>query len=102
MEKYRINIYQLIMEIVRVAAKTIKNHSPLWPLVVITVTGLSMGGFSIVRIGLTHPEVAFDRKKETRPWERIKPGTVVKFFDPLDRKSGKCKDEGIKRPDYKA
>lgn len=89
------------MDIVRLAARTIKNHSPLWPLFGITVTGLSLAACSIIRLGIVHPEVAINRKNEKRPWERVRPGTVIKFFDPIDRKSGKYKDEGNRRPEYK-
>ena len=94
----------LNMDLVRLAARTIKNHTPLWPLVGITVTGLSLAACSIIRLGVVHPEVAIDRKKakENKPWERVKPGTVIKFFDPIDRKSGKYKDESNRRPEYKS
>ena len=89
------------MDLVRLAARTIKTHPPLWPLVAITVSGLSLAASSIIRLGVVHPEVAIDRKKEGKPWERVKPGTVIKFFDPFDRKSGKFEDESDRRPVYK-
>ena len=89
------------MDIVRIAATTIKNHVPLWPLVGLTATAMSMAAVSIIRHGVKHPEVAFNRKSDSRPWERIKPGTQIKFFDPVNRRSGILKDEGNQRPNYK-
>ena len=89
------------MDVVRIAARTIRHHPPIWPLAFITATGLSMAGMAITRWALFHPEVAFDRKKDTRPWEGVKPGTVLKFFDVINRKSGIYRDEGDRRPDYR-
>ena len=89
------------MDVVRLAGRTIKHHTPLWPLAFITVTGLSLAGMALVRWAVFHPEVAFDRKKDTRPWERVKPGTVLKFIDVINRKSGIYRDEGERRPDYR-
>ena len=90
------------MDIVRLAAKTIKNHKPLWPLAGLTILAFSMAGTSISKHAFYHPEVTINRKAATKPWERIKPGTIVKFYDPMNRKSGNLKDEGNNRPDYRS
>ena len=82
----------------------IRNHTPLWPLVGFVVTGLSLAGIALVRIGIRNPEVTINRKANPRPWERVKPHTVVKFWDVPGRASatGVYKDELNARPDYKS
>ena len=88
-------------DVIKLAVRTIRHHPPLWPLAIITMTGISLAAMALGRWALFHPEVMFDRKKDTRPWERVKPGTVLKFFDVVNRKSGIFRDEGNRRPDYK-
>ena len=89
------------MSSLRLMMNTIRHHTPLWPLVGFVVGGLSLAGIALVRIGIRNPEVVFDRKNNPRPWERIKPHTVVKFVDVAGRGSGdKYKDQLAEKPDY--
>ena len=81
--------------------RMIKHHAPLWPLVGFVVAGLSLAGFALVRIGIRNPEVVLNHKTNPHPWEKVRPHTVVKFFDFIDRGSGeKFKDELSEKPEY--
>lgn len=88
----------------RSVTQVIRHHTPLWPLVGFVVAGLSLASLSLIRIGVRNPEVSINRKANPHPWERVKPHTVVKFWDVPGRSSttGVYTDEMSKIPEYKS
>ena len=89
------------MSVLAQTAQTIKHHVPLWPLVGFVAAGMGLAGFALIRLAIHNPEVVINHKSNPHPWEKVKPHTVIKFFDVIDRGSGeKFKDQLNEKPKY--